>query len=285
MMSPVFIIGAPRSGTNMLRDMLTSIEGVDTWPCDEINYIWKHGNVRVSTDELLKEHATPKVKKYIRREFDKISSATGSNCIVEKTCANSLRVGFVNEIFPEARYIFIVRDGMDAVGSAKERWRASLDIPYLMKKVRYVPLVDLPYYFSRYMLNRLYKLISGEKRLASWGPTMAGMKDVVQNKGLLEACAFQWRACVERSASDFKNIDDSRICVVKYEEFVSSPSKEFERVAKFMGANVSSESVKEICSSVSSSSVGKGRANIDGEEAERVKSIMKDTLMKYGYPV
>ena len=40
------IIGAARSGTNMLRDVLTSLDGVDTWPCDEINYIWRHGNIR-----------------------------------------------------------------------------------------------------------------------------------------------------------------------------------------------------------------------------------------------
>ena len=31
--------------------------------------------------------------------------------LVEKTCANSLRVPFVEKIVPEAKYIFIVRDG------------------------------------------------------------------------------------------------------------------------------------------------------------------------------
>ena len=40
----VVIIGAPRSGTNMLRDVLTSLPGFATWPCDEINLIWRHGN-------------------------------------------------------------------------------------------------------------------------------------------------------------------------------------------------------------------------------------------------
>ena len=36
---PVVIIGAPRSGTNMLRDVLCDWPGVVTWPCDEINLI------------------------------------------------------------------------------------------------------------------------------------------------------------------------------------------------------------------------------------------------------
>ncbi|MDN5869901.1 MAG: sulfotransferase [Nitrococcus sp.] len=34
---PVVIIGAPRSGTNMLRYVLTPIPGVRTWRCAEIN--------------------------------------------------------------------------------------------------------------------------------------------------------------------------------------------------------------------------------------------------------
>ena len=53
------IIGAPRSGTNMLRDVLTSFDGIGTWPCDEINYIWRHGNVRYPSDEIPADRATP----------------------------------------------------------------------------------------------------------------------------------------------------------------------------------------------------------------------------------
>ena len=35
----VIIIGAPRSGTNILRDTLTSLSNVGTWGCDEIPYL------------------------------------------------------------------------------------------------------------------------------------------------------------------------------------------------------------------------------------------------------
>ena len=53
----VIIIGAPRSGTNILRDVLTSFDGICTWPCDEINYIWRHGNAKYPSDELLAANA------------------------------------------------------------------------------------------------------------------------------------------------------------------------------------------------------------------------------------
>ena len=60
--SDVVIIGAPRSGTNMLRDILSTFEGVATWPCDEINYIWRHGNMSYPSDEIPRELANPKTK-------------------------------------------------------------------------------------------------------------------------------------------------------------------------------------------------------------------------------
>lgn len=149
MYESVVIVGAPRSGTNMLRDMLIKLPGVGTWPCDEINYIWRHGNVAYHSDEFTVEMATPKVKSYIRGHFDRLVNSRGLDTVIEKTCANSLRIGFVDKVLPEAKYIFIVRDGMDVVGSALQRWTASLDLPYIMRKARYVPL--LIYHIMRYV--------------------------------------------------------------------------------------------------------------------------------------
>ena len=40
----VIILGAPRSGTNMLRDILCQHPFLNTWNCDEINPIWKYNN-------------------------------------------------------------------------------------------------------------------------------------------------------------------------------------------------------------------------------------------------
>ena len=37
--SPLIIIGAARSGTNIVRDTLVHVPGWKTWNCDEINLI------------------------------------------------------------------------------------------------------------------------------------------------------------------------------------------------------------------------------------------------------
>ena len=86
---PVIIIGAPRSGTNMLRDVLLGIDKVCSWPCDEINYIWRHGNVRYPSDEFPASLATPAVSAYIRRAFDKAALNFDGDVVLEKTCHNA----------------------------------------------------------------------------------------------------------------------------------------------------------------------------------------------------
>jgi hypothetical protein len=48
----VVIIGVPRLGTNMLRDVLASRDEIGTWTCDKINYIWFHDNVNFSSNEI-----------------------------------------------------------------------------------------------------------------------------------------------------------------------------------------------------------------------------------------
>lgn len=283
MYEKVVIIGAPRSGTNMLRDLLEELPGVGTWPCDEINYIWRHGNVRFPSDEFIPEMATPAIKRYIQAQFDSYANGHDLNVLVEKTCANSLRVGFVNEVVPDAKYIFIVRDGLDAVGSAMLRWKAELDIPYLMKKVRYVPPSDLPYYGLRYFWHRVYRVFSGEKRLAIWGPVLSDMKSILQKHKLDEACALQWAVCVDAAEQAFNNIPVERVLRVRYEDFVRNPVAEFTKVAQFVGKEMSPEFEKTLRSSVSASSVGKGRAQLGSADIERLTPLIQSTLSRYGY--
>ncbi len=93
--TPIIIIGSGRSGTNMLRDILTSIEDFGTWDCDEINPIWRYGNRDYPSDEIPLNKLNLEIKKYIRGRFNKIQKITNSKFIVEKTCANSLRLNYV----------------------------------------------------------------------------------------------------------------------------------------------------------------------------------------------
>ncbi len=281
---PVIIIGAPRSGTNMIRDVLCKLPGFETWPCDEINYIWRHGNVRQSSDEFSSGLATPKVIEFIKREFIKLATKRNALHVVEKTCANSLRVNFVHTIFPEAKYIFIVRDGVDVVASAMKRWRASLDIPYILRKLQYVPMSDLPYYGLQYLWNRVYFILSRQKRLTFWGPSFKDMETIIAKHSLEEICAIQWERCVETAARDFNKIPEEKIHQLRYEDFVQHPTEELEKICSFLNVAIPESDAATILKNVSDKSVGKGHIELKKNGAiEKILPHIKETLDRYGY--
>lgn len=267
----------------MLRDVLCSLDGVDTWPCDEINYIWRHGNVRFPSDELTPAMACPPVAAYIRRQFDWVARRYEAYTVVEKTCANSLRVPFVDAIMPEAKYIFIRRDGLDAVGSAMKRWKADLDIAYLASKARFVPFSDIAYYGGRYLWNRIYRLLSHEERLAFWGPQLDGMDGLLANHPLDEVCALQWQACVDKAANAFAVMQKERWLEVAYEDFVRESESELSRVLDFLELDVPTEQRRQAISGIRADSIGKGRDALGEANLQRLENLVHDTLVRCGY--
>lgn len=277
------IIGAPRSGTNMLREVVTKFNGVHTWPCDEINYIWRYGNASFPSDQLRPEHATDRAKKYIRNQFQKIRKKTGASIVVEKTCANSLRVPFVKEVCPNAKYIFIVRDGLDVVGSASIRWKAKPEYSYLLKKARYVPALDLPYYASRYFLNHLTRLFSKTKDLAFWGPSTIEMDMWLENYSIQEVCALQWKACVEYADKSLQQIEPNNIHKVSYESFVTNPLQETQRLAEFLDRETTTEVDAFVNETINNSSVGKGREKLTTGQILQLREHIGSTLERFGY--
>ncbi|HUT09366.1 MAG TPA: sulfotransferase [Thermoguttaceae bacterium] len=281
--SPIVIIGAGRSGTNMLRNVLTALRGLGTWPCDEINYLWRHRNARHPTDEFTPEMARPRVKASIRRAFDRLARRRGLASVVEKTCANSLRVGFVNAVFPRARFVHVIRDGRDVAVSAAERWTAPLDVAYLLKKARFVPPADLPYYGTRYLWNRLYRIVGRRKRLAVWGPRFAGMEETFRVHPLQVACALQWKRCVERACADFAEIDPARVHEIRYERFVAEPAGHLRRLARFMGVEASPGEISRAVDGVSSRSVGRWEHRLPEEIVQQIHLSCGDTLRRFEY--
>ncbi|MGD9486550.1 MAG: sulfotransferase [Calditrichaceae bacterium] len=279
---PVIIIGAPRSGTNILRDVLTSLSGVGTWPCDEINYIWRHGNVKYPSDEFPPDLANLKVKEFINGQFRKLAIQYDLDYIVEKTCANSLRVGFVNEVMPNAKYIFIIRNGIDVTASAIKRWKADLDLKYVLRKARYIPASDIPYYSTKYIWNRLYKLMNSDKRLAFWGPKLNEMNDLSNQYSIHEIAALQWQKCVINAENDFKHINETRIHRLKYENFVLNPENELAEICDFMEVPIPNN-LNLISKQVSKSSIGKGTGSLNPDILNKIVPLIKNTLQEYNY--
>jgi hypothetical protein len=282
-MKPVIIIGAPRSGTNMLRDALCSLPDFGSWPCDEINYIWRYGNMQSYSDDIPVSAIKPWIVDYIRRKFNWVSTKYGVEYVVEKTCANSLRVPFVDSILPEARYIFIFRNGLDVVASASKRWVADIEIFYLLKKVRFIPVSTAPLILLRFLRNRINKVLSSEHRLRYWGPEISGLESIQSQYSVTELAAIQWRQCVEMSSSSFATMDRNRWISLSYEDFVSRPKLELEKILDFLGVEVDDHRLISAVKNVRSSSVGRSDGVFTDLERRSLERLIGPTMQRFGY--
>lgn len=279
----VVIVGAPRSGTNMLRDVLTALPEFGTWPCDEINPIWRHGNRDHPSDELTGEQATPEVRRFIRERFERVRHRGTAPRVVEKTCANSLRVEFVREVLPDAQYVFITRDGLDAAPSAVQRWHASLDVRYTAAKARYVPPSDLPYYGWRFVSSRLRRQTAAGRTTGWWGPRLSDTADLVVRHPVDEVAVIQWRRCVEASRRGLDGLAPDQLHHVAYEDFVRNPTERLTDLLRFLGVEQPSD--PSLVSGVSSTSVGKGRESLTAEARSRLMALAAPELGALGYDV
>ena len=282
-MHPAIIIGAGRSGTNMLRDLLVSLPEFSTWPCDEINYIWRHGNRNAATDQFQRNMATPKITRFIRRQFEKMAATGPDTVLIEKTCANSLRCGFVHEIFPNAKFIHIIRDGRDVAASAALRWNAKLDVKYLLQKARFVPKLDLPVYAFLYLKARLFRIFSGKSRLSTWGPKFEGMQESLASNELPVACAIQWKTCVNAAMEQLQSVESEQVLTIQYEAFTKSPVNELDRICRFLGVEADAEVLRQLCERVSARSVGKWKSQLTEQQSNSITEKCGRLLKQLGY--
>lgn len=271
--APVVIIGTARSGTNMLRNVLSSLSGFVTWPCDEIPYIWRYGNRDHPNDEFQPELARPEVCAYINRAFERIRT-DHSQTVIEKTCANSLRVGFVDRVLPEARFLVISRDGYDTIASAMKRWTSGFDLRYSMAKARYIPAGDIPAYGFRYLRNRLKQIGSPEKRLPVWGPVFEDMLSLPKTVSVAEMAALQWKRCIEKTNLDLAGISRERFLRLTYEDFVADPERHVERILDFLCMTMPADAIHAAISDVHSSSVGKAFSTLPAEDRKVIAEIV-----------
>lgn len=271
----------------MLRDVLASVPGFTTWPCDEVNLLWRHGNLDIDSDEIPPERATPAVKKYLQDAF--ASRGRGAEVLVEKTCATSLRVPFVAEVFPQARYVFIHRDGIDAAASTMLRWNAAFDLPYTLRKVRFVPPSDLPRHLAAFVAKRVTQRRSGDSRNADsdlrvstwWGPRPHDYRALQREHPLEELAFIQWQRCIEQAADALEMLPSEQVVRVRYEEFVADPRAGTERILQALGRGRLIDDAD--TGEVRRSSLGKGRAQLGPEAVARLTALGGRTLERFGY--
>ncbi len=140
--------------------------------------------------------------------------------LLEKTPENCLRLPFLLALFPDARIIYLTRDGRANVNSLIEGWRH-------------------PFLFSSYTLPEPMR-IPGITR-AQWAFTLVpGWRDLLGSP-LADVCAQQWVAC-NKAVLTHQEQAGGRVPYLRlrYEDVITHPAAAFRRVADFIDVDFES---------------------------------------------
>ncbi|MGI9597584.1 MAG: sulfotransferase family protein [Acidimicrobiales bacterium] len=280
--TPIVLLGAPRSGTQMYRDMICSHPAISTWPYNEMTYMWRYGNRSYPTDEIPVELLTPKIARYIRDSFIKLSRKSGSPMVVDKTCHNCLRPEYVRAVLPEAKYIYLIRHAMDVVPSTVKR-SESPPPAREYSRVLSIPPGDLLHYVGKALWNHGGLIRPGKRSVRVWGPKFEGMNELAATRPVQEVSAFQWLRHMELT-DRFLDGDgfDSPLLRVRYEEITEDPSTALHEVFDFLGVDTPQSVVDRWIGEVNYRPPG-GGGHLLGEFEDSVGEIVADKNAEHGY--
>lgn len=271
---PIVILGAPRSGTTLLSQLLSHHPRL--YLADEPRVLWKYGNDRRS-DLLRPQHATPEVRRYIRGALAQRVREAGRDRLLEKTPSNSLRAPFVDAVLPDAVFVHVLRDGVQSVLSIREFWRrhaTGLPKVHLLRRLKEVRPSQAPFYAKEFTRRVVGKLLPGAAGPGVWGPRLPGIEQMARDLDLLEVCAAQWRACVERACRDGRRLPPERYTECRLEDL---SEESLAGVMRFCGLEVAEEVLVDFRERFDASAPAGRTQHFDPAEVSLVEELIAPT--------
>ncbi len=296
-MSTAFIIGSPRSGTTVLGNILDCHPQIAEWY--EPYYMWAFFVGTHEDDVWDPALLTPPARVRIVKEYRKYQQKTGKELIVEKTPGHAYHIRLIRNVFPDAKWIHLLRDGRDATLSIHKEWnkraamvneqnyRQLLDTarnmlirqPYLKYR-----LMALFYEFltSRSLNPRMYLNKAKWKGRPYWGPRFKNWEAFIADHSHLEFNAMQWVKSVEAVQTDWPDIPPSNRLEIRYEELLADPEKTLTTILGFLGYPADAAFFQAI-PKLKSGNTRKWADGFSPVQIETLKPILTPMLEKTGY--
>ncbi len=162
------------------------------------------------------------------------------------------RLGFLLELFPDARFIHVYRDGRAVANSllAVDFWRGW-----------HGP--------SQWRWGELPPVLQSE-----WER---------HGRSFVALAGIQWKLLMDATAEAAARIPAGQYMEVRYEEFVADPIARFREVVKFCGLEWSSRFEKRIASYRLETANSKWRDDLTEEQQKILQSVLAESLVRYGY--
>jgi hypothetical protein len=208
----------------------------------EANKVWSKFT-HTQHESLGKKDVTPAARRFFNRVVRNNLKIFNKPRFLSKCPGNALRIEFLYEIFPDAYFIHIVRDGRAVA----------------------------------YSIMRAREKHSGEY----WSTRPPGWQVLLQ-RPMLEACALQWKMIVEHALGSAQNIPREQFIEVKYEDFMQRPAELMARVAERLGLVWSTDFLDNLAADLENRNY-KWRENLSPAQQELLAPVVGDLLQRLGY--
>jgi len=238
--------------------------------------------------------------------FIKYRNKRGTKLVVDKSPRNSLKIPFILEIFPNAKFVHILRDGRDATLSINREWKKRLAIAGAKEKndsfdyLRAANVVKKWLIRQPYMMDRvrafwfethgnIFKKSKHLNRLrwngdVGWGPRFKNWTDIYSKYSLLQFNAWQWTNCVKRINETWMSIPENNRIEIRYEELITKPDKTIERLLAFMQVDLNETFLSSI-PKLKSDNFNKWGKEFTDLELSEIKPILDPMLTSFGYQI
>jgi hypothetical protein len=193
--------------------------------------------------------------------------------IIDKTPPNVFRIKYLNKLFPDAKYIFLTRDGRANISSLIDAWLS--DGKLFDFKFR-----EFHEYNSRLNINgysgKVWKFLNPP----NWEEYLSG-------KSIEEVCAFQWLSANEYALNAFSEMASEKYLHVRYEDILANRVDKIKAICDFCEIDFSSDIQRMIdidpqVSVVSAPRLDKWLKNKD--KIDRISAQINNLQEKLGYP-
>ncbi len=181
----------------------------------------------------------------LRAAFDDIARFSGGTTIITKRIENNGRIPLLAEVFPNARFVMIVRDG-----------RA---VAYSLSKVDWWPQ------------GKIWWLNSTAEEWAKKGGDP------------WELCAREWVEEQRRVEAGLAQVTPDRVLIVTYENLVNNPIEQLVRIARFAGLDESPRWESALRRIEFPNRNERWRSALPPEAVATIESIQADELRRHGY--
>lgn len=279
--APIIVVGAPRSGTKMLRELLTKHPKIvgDQY---EAERVWCFGQEDRNYKYISPEELTEENKAYIQQYFAKKVANCPGKYFVDKNAANTLRLDYVRVIFPECKIIHIIRDGRDVAASLRFRWQHPLNLKGVFKE-RIFPIKEIPYFINRQTKYHFEKWFGGKKRVKLFGTYFEGIEEMLMSHSLIEVCGVQWRKNLEMAFHCAEKYDHTQYMEVRYEDIVCDPVVVMKAILKYLDIDWAEGIEEKIACYVRRDNAGKWQRTLSEEDVSRLMPHILDMQNKLGY--